>query len=89
MLISTIDLATSTTETKSFLWEGSLSQQVNKHAGSHDPAFLCLEFGGAKQKSYGAKQILRSLLSRLRVMVSGKPRAKQKSVHPSSCQYMP
>ena len=88
MLISTIDWATSTTETKSFLREGSLSQQVNKHAGSHDPAFLCLEFGGAKQSDLGAKQILRSLLSRLRVMVSGKPRAKQKSAHPTSCQYM-
>ena len=69
MLISTIDLATSTTETKSFLREGSLSQQVNQHAGSHDPAFLCTGLGGAKQKSYGAKQILRSLLPRLRVMV--------------------
>ena len=40
MLIPTIDWATSTTETKSFLREGSFSQQVNKHAGSRDPAFF-------------------------------------------------
>ena len=42
--------ATSTTEAKSFLQEASLSQEVNRHAGSHDPAFLCLEFGGAKHQ---------------------------------------